>query len=404
MLTADLVQASVRRGAVRPHYIDATDSTSIDLAGCLIDIFQRPGRRCRRDVQTELDDFLGSGTEFLLHRGLAKLLFDGCEFEVESSVDPVELRRAVFEQAAKSYEDSSSRSFDRSAALSIVEERLSVDRDQLERSFYADLKEEQCLVSFRETTPERLLKRYNVALAQAVLLRATSLEVEISQESPRRYRELFRSIKFFQLLHTAAGNAKDGYRIRLDGPFSLFKASQRYGLQMANFLPTLLNFECWKLEAEVLWGKDRTRRQFQLDATAGLESHRHLKGQWQPEEIGWFLKQFSKLQSDWSISPDTELVDLHGGGVLVPDYVFTHTPTGTQVFLEIFGFWRRGALESRLELLQKHGPKNLILALSRELHADQEVLENLPGEVYTFRSHPIAREVLGLLEGFVAAE
>ena len=50
-----------------------------------------------------------------------------------------------------------------------------------------------------------------------------------------------------------------------------------------------------------------------------------------------------------------------------------------------------------MQLLEKHGPRNLILAVSKELHVDAEDVD-LSGEVYLFRTLPIARDVLKLLE------
>ncbi len=82
----------------------------------------------------------------------------------------------------------------------------------------------------------------------------------------------------------------------------------------------------------------------------------------------------------------------------MPDYVFHHAESGTRVFMEVFGFWNRGAVAARLELLRRHGPPNLILALSKQLASGQEGLEELPGEVYVFRATPIARQVVKLLE------
>ncbi len=69
--------------------------------------------------------------------------------------------------------------------------------------------------------------------------------------------------------------------------------------------------------------------------------------------------------------------------------------------MEILGFWRRGAVESRLELLRRHGPRNVILAVSRELRVDEETAD-LPGELYTFRTVPVAREVHECLERILA--
>ena len=87
--------------------------------------------------------------------------------------------------------------------------------------------------------------------------------------------------------------------------------------------------------------------------------------------------------------------------MLVPDYVFQNKKSHRKVHMEVFGFWRRGAVEARLRLLREHGPKNLILALSNQLRVDEESLEDLPAEIYQFREAPIAREVLKLLESFV---
>jgi predicted nuclease of restriction endonuclease-like RecB superfamily len=385
------------RGAeVRPQYIQADDPENLALAAALLQIFESGVGQPRHELTSELEQLSGTGTGFMFHRGLAKLLLDRCEFETEAGVEPGELRKAVFEQAAAAHRQETP-PFSRAAVIERVRQSLGIEPEQMERSLYADLKEEQILREFKRCSPEWLLHRYNVALAQAVVFRATKLEIWVSREPTARYREIFRKIKFFQLLHHVEGTAAEGYYIRLDGPLSLFKSSQRYGLQMANFLPTLLHCENWRLRAELLWGKQRWEKTFQLSPAAGLRPYAHLSGQWQPGEMAWLLEEFPKLESDWDISSQAELIDLGGKGVLVPDYAFRHRPTGRRVFMEVFGFWRRGAVASRLNLLREHGPENLILALSKELHVGEEDMADLPGEVYVFRSVPIAREVLGLL-------
>ncbi len=85
--------------------------------------------------------------------------------------------------------------------------------------------------------------------------------------------------------------------------------------------------------------------------------------------------------------------------MLVPDFVF-EDDAGRRVFMEVFGFWNKGAVASRLELLRQHGPKDLILAISNQLATGREGLDELPGEVYVFRTSPIARKVLKLLEEY----
>ncbi|MEM7232859.1 MAG: DUF790 family protein [Planctomycetota bacterium] len=404
MLTTDLILASTRKGYVVPRYLDARAEENLELAKSLTDVFARHRGLRRRELQAELDEILGAGTQFMLHRGLAKLLFDRCDFGVEGDDDPIELRLRVFEKAAEAYRESDGTPLDVDTFTASVCESLELGPSAVDDGLYADLKEEQRLLKFDEASPEWLLDRYNVALAQGVLLRASRLSIEISNQSPMRYRELFRAIKFHRLLFSVTGDSHRGYRISLDGPLSLFKSSQRYGLQMAQFLPTLLKFDDWRLEAEVAWGKGRVDRKFRLEPKHKLRSHRDLKGQFRPEEIEWITTQLAKSTEEWSVSSDTPLLDLGGQGAFVPDFLFRHEPSGTEVFLEVFGFWRKVDAEARARLLLEHGPPNIILAVSKELCADKKVAAELPEDVYIFRHQPIAREILDYLKKFEPEE
>lgn len=401
MLTSNLLRARVGKDDVHPNYIDPENPDLLALAETLIEAFTRHLGRPRHELETELKEMLGTGTEFLLQRGLAKLLWDRCEFEPPTDIDALSLRQSVFALAAKSRLENAGHLDPDAVYDQIAREFELADPSQVQRVLYADLKEEQHLQTFKKVKPDWLLKRYNVALAQAVLFRAVQLKVRVVNQPVARYRELFRRIKFFQLMYQVRGNAEDGYEMELDGPMSLFKSCQKYGLQMANFLPTLLHMSEWSLTATVLWGKARQRKRFQLSNETGLEPYKWLTGQWQPEEMGFLKKRFAKLKTDWVLSEDPELIDLGGEGVLVPDYVFVHPPSGKRVLMEIFGFWRKGGLATRLKLLKKHGPPNVLLALSEELHVEEDQTGELPQEVYTFRSVPNAKEVVKRLDAML---
>lgn len=426
MLTADLVEVRIQKGAVVPRWIDAADPDRLALAGRLIETFAAAAGRPRGELETELRELTGTGTAFRFHRALAKLLTDRCTFETAAVAEPAAVREAVFAAAATAWRDgldagdggdgdggdgsraeaAERRPFhlDRDAVLAEAGAALDLSAADAEAALYADLKSEQVLTGWEPCEPAWLLNRYNVALAQGVLLRATALTLEIAGQDPRRYRALFRKIKFFQLLHRVEGDAGRGYAIRLDGPLSLFGASQRYGLQMASFLPTLLHFDRWRLTAEVLWGTRRVRRAFHLDSGAPLAPLGRLAGQWQPDEIAWLPERIAALGSAWEVTEGGELVDLGGQGVLVPDLAFRHRETGERAWLEVLGYWNRGSVARRLELLRRHGPKNLILAVSKSLAAGEEdELGGLPGEVYVYRSTPSARRIVAALDAIAGS-
>lgn len=404
MLTTDLIAVGVRKGEVRPRWVDASDPERLALAERLIGIFDAAVGRSRAELEDELAALTGTGTAFRFHRALAKLLTDRCELETAAEAEPEAVREAVFTAAAEAWRDRSRRGVDRTAVLEAAGRELGIEPGAAESALYADLKSEQVLTGWKRCEPAWLLNRYNVALAQGVLLRATALKIEIAGQDPRRYRALFRKIKFFQLLHRVEGDASAGYTIHLDGPLSLFSASQRYGLQMASFLPTLLHFDRWRLDAELLWGRRRQRRRFRLDPTAPLAPISKLTGQWQPDEIAWLPDRIADLDCGWEVSTGGELIDLGGEGVLVPDLAFRHAESGRRAFLEVLGFWNRGTVARRLELLRRHGPPDLVLALSKSLAAGEEdSLDELASEVYVYRSAPSARRIVAALDRLAGA-
>src|SRR5690606_28242892 len=144
--------------------------------------------------------------------------------------------------------------------------------EQVEEALYADLKAEQRLVEVDLPEPRALLERYDLALAQAVLLRARQAVITMEGADPKRVRQLFRIVKFHRLMHRAE-RVEGGLRIVLDGPLSLFRQTQRYGLQMALVLPSLAHAERWRLEADVAWGDQKRDLQFVVSSDDGLTSH-----------------------------------------------------------------------------------------------------------------------------------
>ena len=75
MLTADLIRARVVKGEVRPRYVTANEADVRALAQVMADTFRAHLGKRRVDLDDALTTLTGEGTDYLLHRGLAKLLF-----------------------------------------------------------------------------------------------------------------------------------------------------------------------------------------------------------------------------------------------------------------------------------------------------------------------------------------
>lgn len=394
MLTSDLLRVRARKKTVTPQYLDPTSPSALEKAGQLTSIFEAHEGDPRAMIDDEVEEAIGHGTDFLIWRGLAKLLYDRSEFETVAEAPPVELRRAVFEASARLGPVTTPEL--RQQVLAEAAAALEVTPEAVDAGLYADLSDRQRLTSYKKIGAEALLHRYNLALAQAVLYKATRLEVTLRDEDPNRLRYLFQSLKFFRLMHRT-WRSEEGWHIEVDGPASLFKKNRKYGLQMATFLPALALCEDWTLVAELDWQKDRTH-EMTLTSDDGLVSHYQARGQWVSDEEKHFEARFAELDTgEWELERRGTLLELDAGEVLIPDYVLKHAD-GRVVFVEIIGFWRRSYLERRIEMLDELEGVPLVLVVSEKLNTARARLEDVPPAVVFFKTVILTKKVLAAAE------
>src|SRR5919112_724024 len=99
MLTADLAMSWQRGDRINPRYIDAEDEEYLRAAEDLIALFVSHDGRTRAALEESLAEYVGTGTDYRILRGLIKLLTDRCEFETSAPAEPSEIRRALFLKA-----------------------------------------------------------------------------------------------------------------------------------------------------------------------------------------------------------------------------------------------------------------------------------------------------------------
>jgi uncharacterized protein len=411
MLTGKMVRVRYARDRIVPHYIDAADVAWVETAERLLELFRGQEGKTRGQLEDDQREAFGDDPGQLVHQGLVKLLADRCEFEVSSDHPPEQLRAAVFRAATRRRKEAvlvagsptnddlrtAVAAFDRVAVLQEVAAELGLTPEAVDKGLFADLKSEQQLTQFKDLSAERLLQRYNVALAQAVLLRSTRVHVIVRDEPPQRYRQLLRRIKFHRLVCEVERLGPDGFRMHLDGPMSLFSATQKYGLQLAIFLPAVLLCRDFELKAELRWGTQRKLKTFLVTPGDGLVSHYPDQGMYTPPELAMFVELFHKRIAEWELVEETELLPL-GDGFWAPDFRLVHKGSGLVVLLEVLGFWRRSSAEKHLERLRQHVREPFLLAVSDQLHIDEAELEGLPAGIHRFRNMPLPDEIARLAE------
>lgn len=396
MLTDDLLRVRRTPKGLAPSYLrGAARARMLPIAEGLVATVRAMQGRPRHEVDAALSAVPVAARDRLVARGLRKLLDDRCEWEVAAGLDPEVVRAEVFALSAAAHRALGVRDrFDRAAVLAEAASRLGSTPDEVEAALFADLREAEVLRRFDPIAPEALLARYDLALAQGVLLRATRVMVRLEGETPARYRAVFRAIRFHGLLHVVRGDPSSGWVIELDGPYSLFESVQKYGLRLAMFLPSLLACERFHLTAEVLWGKRRDRTTFTLTPDDGLVGRGFEAAGTQPD-LEAFQAAFRRLESEWRVATNDRIFALPGEVACIPDLVFESAETGEQVYLEAFGFWSRSAVWQRVELLRKGFPARVILAVGKQLRVSEEVLgEGDAGEIYVYSTTMSPRAVL----------
>ena len=256
-------------------------------------------------------------------------------------------------------------------------------------------------------TPALLVDAYERGQAQAVLLRSVKVTVDVRCGSAGAARALFRRIKFLRLLHTIA-KTESGHRIVIDGPFSLFDAVTKYGLQLALVLPALEGCDAWSLEADVRWGKTREALTFKIAGGRDASSKKATRAAREPplpDEVRALAAAFAKIGSAWRVSPARAILDMPGVGMCVPDLLFERENSGRKerVYLEVMGFWSRDAVWKRVELVQAGLGEAVVFAVSSRLRVSEEVLgDDLPAALYVYKGTMNARAIAERLDGVAA--
>jgi predicted nuclease of restriction endonuclease-like RecB superfamily len=224
--------------------------------------------------------------------------------------------------------------------------------------------------------------------------------VDIKAAHPGAYRTLFHKLKFLRLLYTIAPRAKGGYRLELDGPFSMFESSTRYGLALALALPAIRELDHWSLDAEIRWGTERRALRCKLDGMGepDADSAPHVS-----DEVQALIDAIAESGSPWQAKPATALLDLPGHGMCVPDLTLRHAKTGAQVHVEVVGFWSRDAVWRRVELVEAGLDYHVVFAVGQHLRVSEAALDGAqPGALYVYKRTMSAKALIDRVEAVAA--
>lgn len=387
MLLSEHVLAQRRGDALVLRSFDAKARARADaIARDVVAVAKQSVGKTRGELESALGAVDAEARDAKVRAGLSKLVLDRCEFEQAPTVNPEELRAALFSRAAAERREQGH--VDRAVIVAEVAGAHELTADALERALYADLKTSHTVLSFDPIAPEALVELFARGQAQGVLLRAERVVARVKCSSPGALRALFRALKFHRLLFTAIADG-DAQVIGIDGPMSLFEAGTKYGPRLAMALPALEACDALELEAIVRWGKERTRLSFKHVHTSAAPAEEAPL----PDEVEALRAAIDKGDYGLDVRRSSAILSLPGVGTCVPDLELRDA-RGRIAYVEVLGFWSRDAVWRRVELAERGLGARIVFCVSSRLRVSEEVLpESVPAALYVYKGSMSARAV-----------
>lgn len=264
--------------------------------------------------------------------------------------------------------------------------------ESLER-LYGDYPEFHRLAGFpADCTAETLRADYDLAQAQALLYAAT----EVTVEAGRDFKHVLRYARLARLLHRVERAGPDAYRFVFDGPSSVLRRTRAYGVDFARFLAALVRLPDWRLAAQIELRRGWRPLIFTLSAGDGLGARATPPAEFDSGLEAAIARRFGAERAGWRLIREGAVLPLGGGRLLVPDFVFRHAD-GTEVALEIVGYWTPEYLADKLRRLAATRDVNLVVAVPQPLAVRAG---RLPAVVLPFKRRLLLRDLLPRLERF----
>lgn len=166
-----------RKGDIQPRYAKPSQY-NIEAATTLIEAYKAHIGEKKKTLKAVSTDLENKGFEYRFVRGLALLLDRRGTFICNSKLNPVELRRKIFEAAQKLGLPSNLKK--RENILVAVALEMSSSKETVEESLYGDLDDELILEKFDAPLPVDLLEQYNLSLTQTLLFDSMELSFTTS--------------------------------------------------------------------------------------------------------------------------------------------------------------------------------------------------------------------------------
>jgi hypothetical protein len=432
MLPTELlrVRISSKANQIRPIFYAYEKDNEPSLPSKIIKMFEEMAEKelSRANVDENLSKLEAKYTDYKLVRGICHLLEQRCEYVSPSKIfsdsrnnntSAIYLRKKIFEESSRiGYPVTED---ERKHILQKVASKNGLTIDEMQVAMWNDLDKNKYLKNFDSLSPLQLVAWYNISILQTLLLNCVKLEFSV--DGGFNWKKILRKIKQLGLMYflyhesnfesesndntknqDVVLNGKNDKRVicTVDGPLSIVRLTDRYGMAMAKLIPLIILTEMWSIDATILRksisGIKKTYR-FQLShKDKDLPLFDASNTQFRPEPNSEpafsfnkydmdnfdsnvekkFMDKFLKFSTGWKLTREPDPLILSDGKAFISDFVFEKY--GIKVYLEIVGFWTKEYLKRKLEKIKDLVSMNSASSLSTDLliaaNVDNYISEN----------------------------
>ena len=346
-------------------------------------------------------------SDYKFVRGICHLLEQRCiysspvlhsdkitEIGNNNSNSAIYLRRDIFEESSRTgypVTENERRNILQKIAL---KNKLTIE--ELELSMWNDLDKNRYLKSFDSLSSLQLVAWYNISILQTLLLNCVKLEFSVY--GGYNWKKILHKIKQLGLMYflyseadpkstkdnqskkhnIVFGNDNDKKIIcEVDGPLSILRLTDRYGIAIAKLIPLIIFTENWSINAVILRksvsGAKKTYN-FRIsnndedlpifdasEITSHFDSpsmsNSNLGSSFDNALDNFdsnverkFMDKFLTFSTNWGLSREPDPLILSDGRAFIADFLFEKSKV--KVYFEIVGFWTSDYLKRKLEKIK----------------------------------------------------
>ncbi len=382
MLPDDLLSCSVAGARVVPQFLGEHDHPWL---GVLLEEYERFIGKPQRELEARLREPLPCESPPKKLRLAIQVLGRLRPSQRKTAVPPRRARALVFGEAARTHAP-------RETVLSTVAVSLGVTPEDLLDSLFGDLPGERLAgAPAQPLSAVEFALRCNLALVQALLLRAAKVRIEVEGNA----RALVRQARWRGLICTGIERSPTApAALELSGPFALFRHTRLYGRALGELVPLLAWCPRFRLRAEcVVHGRRLTLQLRTGDPILPAGAPRRYDSRVEER----FAREFRRLALAWDVIREPEPIPA-GGTLIFPDFALQdRSNPARRWLLEIVGFWTADYVTRKLALYRSARLSNLILCIDEDRNcAEADVPSG--ARIVRFRRRVDAAAVLRVVE------